>query len=112
MPNGDSALQRIIKKISDAIEELVTLRITTAVGAVDWTKDQGAQPANCKAMESTINLLDGDIKTLIDQAFVTGDFKDLRSFHQDREKQGHEIVQGNIAALKALLDLARSLITK
>ncbi len=98
--------------------ELVQLKIVTAVGpitaAVDPNDRSRIVPEVTSVQDSSlmytrINLLDGDIVTCIPDKFVTGDYKDLREFHAAREKQAHEMIKGNFAALKELLALVRSL---
>jgi hypothetical protein len=83
------------ERILQSIEDLVTLNIDTIVN------DDGT----AKIMTSTINLIDGDIKTEFDVAFVTGDLKELRDYHTQREAQGHQIIKDNIDALAKLIDL-------
>jgi hypothetical protein len=54
-------------------------------------------------------LLQGDIKTSIAKEFVDGGpYASVRAFHQDREKQGNEIIKGNVEALMSLLGLAHA----
>jgi hypothetical protein len=110
---GKKQVSDLITTICAKIKEMVTLEITTAVGTVEYKEDAGAPAttaANCKAMESKINLIDGDITSLIDQAFVTGDYKELRAFHQAQEARGQQIIKDNIAALKELLSFAAELL--
>jgi hypothetical protein len=102
-------MDELLKQLRDALNKYVTLEIVTAVGEVmvdskgdrdlDWTK-------NPAVALTKIDLLQGDIKTIFDASFVTGDFQALREFHASREQQGHDIIQKNIAALKSLFELA------
>ena len=74
------------------------------------TFDQGGAPifpAEPKSMYSRIDLLQGDITTIYDPEFITGELTSLREFHQDREKQGQEIIQGNIKTLRDLVKLIK-----
>jgi hypothetical protein len=82
-------------KIFNAIENLVELSITTAVKTGALTK----------SITTKINLLDGDITTEMDEEFVSGSYVSLREYHQQREDQGHAIIDGNVEALKSLIDL-------
>jgi hypothetical protein len=108
-------MSAIVKRISDSLENLLTLKIVTAVGTVDPTKSSDpnwpdlADVLQPQMIVSKFNLLDGDIRTIFGEAFVTGDYKSLVDYHTAREKQGFEIINNNIAALKALLQLARGL---
>lgn len=86
------AEKTIEEKIADAVEKLITLTITTTVGP------DGAGPQ----MQTTIDLVQGDIKNRIDRDFVTGDLKELRSFHESQVLKGQQIIKDNIEALKAL----------
>lgn len=98
----------ILEKITKALTDLVTLEIKTMVG--EMTFNQSAVPnfpAKPKAMYSKIDLLQGDITTVYDPEFITGEFTSLREFHQEREKQGQEIIQGNIKALQSLVKLIK-----
>lgn len=95
-----------LSEIKDALNNLKTLEIVTAVGQVrrtekprfidiDWDKDP-------KVALTKIDLLQGDITTVYDSEFVTGNYQSLKQFHADREKEGHEIIRKNLEAVKAL----------
>lgn len=99
-------------KLESSLENLVTLEIVTAVGLVQPTtrdakgvKVQGSTDAGAKLLRTSIDLVQGDITTEMDPAFVTGPYQDLREFHKAREAQAMEIVKGNIEAVKALVAL-------
>ena len=101
--NGGSAApaersKNLAERILQSIEALVTLNINTIVD------DAGIK----KTMTSTINLIDGDITTEFDIAFVTGDLKELRDYQTQREAQGHQIIKDNIDALGKLIDLFKT----
>ncbi len=98
----------LLKKIQKSLNELVSLRIITAVGPVSVSGTDGEISLSfedAKAMYTEINLLQGDIKTMYDDEFVVGNYQSLRAFHQSREKDGQKIIQDNIQALFALLRL-------
>ena len=106
--------------VMDAIrkhaQDLTSLKITTAVGNISYVDkgDEGfvvAIPAGAetRCMRSKIDLLDGDIETLIDEKFSSDENKHLMDFHLEREKQGQAIIKGNIEALKALVGLIRDI---
>lgn len=97
----------LLKKIQEKIEKMVTLEITTAVGEVEVDPASGKTNVKGPAMFSRIDLLQGDIVTAMHTEFVTGQYVDLRAFHEERVKEGHAIVEGNIKALKALIELFR-----
>jgi hypothetical protein len=105
----------VLAKLERSLENMVTLEIVTAVGTVQpSTRDQqGARnelsmdPA-AKLLRTRVDLLQGDITTEMDPAFVTGDYREFRAFHAEREKQALEIVKSNIEAVRALLSLIQS----
>jgi hypothetical protein len=93
--SGTDSSHTLREKIFEAINDLVSLKVTTTVNI-------GATP---KSIVTTINLLEGDITTVMDDDFVSGPYQSLREFHQKREDQGQAIINGNVEALKSLLDL-------
>ncbi len=115
-------MKDLVNRIQSSLNNLVTLEIITAVGQVIFKpqKDQaqGSEISypdidynkNPKVILTKIDLLQGDIKTIYDEEFVTGSYTGLRDFHADREKEGYEIVHKNLAALKELLDMVRKFI--
>ncbi len=103
-------LKDLITKLEGALNELINLKIVTAVGAItgtgkeldiDWTQ-------NPKVMLTKIDMIQGDITTVIDPIFVTGEYKELRQFHAEREKQGLTTVRDNIKAIEELYNLAKN----
>lgn len=111
--------ESIFDRIHTALANLAALEIVTAVGPVsgrikenDTIRPDPGSLSNCKMMYTKIDLLQGDITTCIPEEFITGDYQELREFHQAREQQGHEIIKGNIAALRELIALARQVETQ
>ena len=107
-------LENLKAKIIQSIENLVTLEIVTAVGSVKPSEGGKGKSAeldhskNPKVIQTKIDLLQGDIETIYDEAFVTGDYQNLKNFHALREKEGYDIVMRNIEALEKLLKLIAS----
>ncbi|MDH5258123.1 MAG: hypothetical protein OEX07_08935 [Gammaproteobacteria bacterium] len=105
-----------INKLEESLTELVCLNIVTAVGPVSCAKNGNditvKAPDGIKCISSTINVLDGDIDTLIHDDFTSEKLKAVLDFHLEREKKGHEIITGNIKALVQLLELAKSFAPK
>jgi len=102
----------LMDKIKKAADNLVTLEIITAVGNVALQTDKKPDidfSQNPKVILTKIDLLQGDITTIFNEEYVTGSYQSLRDFHAAREKQGHEIVEANIAALTKLFELAKTL---
>ncbi len=89
--------EEIKEKIAKAIENLVTLKIVTSVSS----------NAGTHKMETLIKLAEGDIENNMDREFVTGELKELRTFHEAQVLKGQQIIKDNIDALKALLVLVR-----
>jgi len=87
----------IEEKLTTAIENVVTLKITTMVTG------GGAS----QKMETSIDLVQGDIKNSMDREFVTGDLKELRTFHEAQVLKGQRIIKDNIETLKALWTFVR-----
>ena len=102
----------LIEKLQDALARLHRLEIVTVVGPVVCdSKRAGAERFSlpdgpgAKVMRTTIDLLQGDITTLIDPAFATGELQALREYHGARERQGAQIIRDNVQALLELLTL-------
>lgn len=96
------------KRILDSIEKLTTLDIVTAVGPS--ALDGDGKPTfgrDGQVMATRIRLLEGDITTKMDEAFVTGVHAPLRAFHEEQVNRGMQIVKDNIAALGDLYRLLR-----
>lgn len=119
MTNGTddtrSKLTSLIKELKDALVDLKTLEIITVVGKVK-AGDEDRKPeldftADPKVAMTIVDLVDGDISTYFDEEFVTGRFTALRDYHAEKEKQGHEIIQGNLEAIKSLISTATNFLS-
>ena len=97
----------LVKKLLETVEKLVTLEIVTVVGTYDGKTDQLGP--NSKMMRTRLNLLQGDKITEVDPEFVNGQLSALRDFHAQAEKQGHDIIKGNIEAIEKMLALLERL---
>jgi hypothetical protein len=93
-----------VNKIERAIGEIVTLKIITYVGKVDLGEDRSAAEGGV-AMRTLIDLVQGDIRTEMDPAFVDGKYAALRDFHAKREEQAGAIIRSNLDALERLIKL-------
>lgn len=106
--NGDeneSILEWILKSLGDMVSlEIKTLVGETTINPKDNTPNYPTRP---KAMYTKIHLLDGDITTIYDPEFITGEYTSLREFHQEREKQGQQIIQDNLKAIHGLIKLLK-----
>jgi hypothetical protein len=98
----------VLEQIRKALTSLVTFRVTTIVGQVSATLDDATlktsitSGANVQVMQSAINLINGDITTVIDPAYVSGELTALRTFHENQVARGHDIVVGNFTAMVTL----------
>jgi len=95
------------KKFLKAANEVVNLRITTTVGDVAMVKDaEGAQfqpkVSNSASLYTVVNILQGDMETIIDQSLLSEKFDAIRELHKDREEQAHLIIQKNMETLTEL----------
>jgi hypothetical protein len=95
------------KKFLKAANEVVNLRITTTVGDVAMVKDaEGAQfqpkVSNAASLYTVVNILQGDMETIIDQSLLSEKFDAIRELHKDREEQAHLIIQKNMETLTEL----------
>lgn len=108
-------LKDLKARIRESIQNLVTLEIVTAVGHVAFTADDGGRrrpdldyDRDPKVILTQIDLLQGDIKTVYNEEFVTGNYQGLKEFHARREREGYEMIQKNMAALERLLTLVNA----
>lgn len=99
-----------LEDIKNAMENLVTLDIRTIVGDVNIDDKGKLRPAaGAKQMVSRMNLLQGDITTAFPEDFLQPPLDNVRNFHALRERQGMDIVQGNIKALQHFIGLIDTL---
>lgn len=103
-----------IDTLKQIFDSLVTLNIVTSVGDVDISPvPAGAQRLSirpgAKVLWTSINMLEGDIKTSIHPDFAGDAGKELRAFHASRELQGQAIIKNNLEALEKLLALIATL---
>ena len=115
MSDGNTKPEGLIDTIKDALQELVKLKIVTAIGSVEVGDDgkvsRPAVSADSKVIVTEIDLIQGDITTVIDPAYVNDEaYQRLREFHAEREKQGHQIVKQNLEAVEKLFELAQKFI--
>ncbi|MFT4928606.1 MAG: hypothetical protein ACI8WB_004725 [Phenylobacterium sp.] len=94
------------------IANVANLEIKTIVGEATFAQD-GSYTVNdeAKTMYSSVNLLQGDITSIIPESFLSPPYETIRQYHQAREEEGRKIIADNINCLKELATLARSLVT-
>ena len=110
-----SSFDVLYDKIENAVSDLTTLKVITAVGDVDVSqtaveKDgekrvvRGETYQNAKAILSTIDLIDGDISTVMDEAFVNdAGYAGIRDDHLARVQDAQAIVDKNLKTLLAMV---------
>ena len=100
-----TSFDKLYKKIENAVKDLTVLKVVTAVGDVTITEttrkvdgedqqSRSEQYLNAKAIVSTIDLVDGDIETIMDVAFASDNaaYNKIRDEHMLRIKDAHDIV--------------------
>lgn len=98
-----------LKKISDALENLVRLDVNTIVGSYTEINGQLIPDKTARTIVSRINLLDGDISTAMHEDFLSAPLDEIRQYHSEREQQSQQMIHNNIQALKELAALALQL---
>lgn len=103
MSDVSDALTNAFKKITESIENIVTLNVETIVVA------EGADDVT---VLTKIDLLQGDISTNLPADYFSEDNALLREFHTDKEKQAQAIIDKNldqlVAAAKSLAEAIRA----
>mgnify|MGYP000091054885 CR=1 FL=1 len=109
------AKKAILDKIRSAVDDGLKLRVVTVVGDITATKapgdrntkflvqgtqkEGGADPA----IETRIDLIDGDVQTAIHEKFVADDkFKPVLQMHMDRETLAQQRLAKNLELVKQL----------
>ena len=105
----------LYEKIEAAVKDLTTLKVVTAVGDVNVSQEVRVENGkkteshaetyqNTKAILSTIDLIDGDIMTVIDEVFINEEsYMPVRDDHLARINDAQKIVATNVALLKSLV---------
>jgi hypothetical protein len=103
--------QVILQKIEDKVQDLTELNIQTLMGGFETDMDGNVKfKANqeVNGIISKVSLVDGDIITQMTEDFYKN-YPELVQFHQSREAQGNEIIEGNVLALKTITLTLREL---
>jgi hypothetical protein len=121
--SSSTSFDKLYKKIENAVKDLTMLKVVTAVGDVTITEtvkkvdgeDQqtrAEQYLNAKAIVSTIDLVDGDIETIMDGVFASDNaaYNKIRDEHMLRIKDAHDIVGNNVKVLKELINTIRDIL--
>ncbi len=101
----------LIQDAKNSVNNLKTLEIRTVIGKFKYDakeKKVDFKEGEVKQILTQIDLLEGDITTLMSDDFLEAPYNQIRDFHAEREKRGQEIIEGNIKALKELINLFQS----
>lgn len=110
-----SSFDQLYEKIEAAVKDLTTLKVITAVGAVDISRKTTTKNGvteetrvenyqNAKALLSTIDLIDGDIMTVMDEVFVNDPaYASIREEHLTRIQDAQAIVDKNVQILLSMV---------
>ena len=99
--------------LASKAEQIVNLQIKTIIGEVKFDPDDRSGnytlSDNAQTMYTSINLLQGDITSVIPESFLSDKLANMRQYHQAREEMGRQIIKDNIECLKELAALVKSL---
>lgn len=115
MADEKNPFDELYAKIENAVKDLTTLKVVTAVGDVTISQNSVTENGetrqtrtenyqNAKAILSTIDLIDGDIMTVMDEVFANETaYASIRDGHLERIKSAQEIVDKNVQTLLTLV---------
>jgi hypothetical protein len=98
---------KLDEALGATIRSAINLRIITLVGDSSVTgsveSPNVTMPAQAVSMVTNINLVEGDVSTLVSQAFLGSQYAELRTLHAAMTEQAHKIIERNIEILQAVL---------
>ena len=103
MSQENSFLEGALKRLTQAIENIVELKVTTTVldGDTETMK-----------VVTSVNLVGGDINTQLPAEFFSEENASLKAFHEAKETQAKAIIDGNltqlVTAAKTLAEVIKS----
>ena len=107
-----SEWENLQQKLLKAANEVVNLKITTTVGDVEMVAHESVdgvkmQPKvmNSSSLHTVVNVLQGDIETVVDQSLLSEEFNPIRELHKDREDHAHKIIRANLETLTELASM-------
>lgn len=105
-----------------AVENLATLRIMTLVGDVKVTTEMTDGKSDkldfkvdikgAPAIVSTIDLVQGDVSTAIDDTLMTPEHVELRAMHEQKVKDANQIIKENLARIGEMVTTFRDVMAK
>ncbi len=97
----------VLEALSATVQSAINLRVITLVGDAPITgsieNPRVAMPGQAVSMVTNINLVEGDVSTLVSQAFLGSEYAELRTLHAAVTEQAHKIIERNIEILQAIL---------
>jgi hypothetical protein len=107
--------ENIVAKVQKAAEDFVTLKVTTVVGKFEFDPASGEvvpKGADQKVIQSRINIVEGDIQDLVDEAYADDADHPMRKFHKDQVDNAQKTVHDSIEAFKSLVSVLVDLVNK
>jgi len=122
---ADGPAQTVIDRALKALDEIMTLRVVTIQGRVSLTlRREGGDSMPASGLHAitehadvsvdaetvvatTIDLVDGDVKTLAPPDFFQPEQAGLRTYHADQVRLAREIVEKNVVGLVDLVNKLR-----
>jgi len=105
-------LNNIIAKAKDYLDNVVHLRVITAVGDFSATYDENTKKWSVapgggqnSAILTDIDLVQGDIVNLMPQSMASETNYAVRDFHSAHVEKAEGIVRANVAALKGMIEV-------
>ncbi len=86
--------EKIYQVLQKAFMNVVELKITTTV-------TEGKLEGNLEGIETTINLLEGDIRTVISKTYAP-DSETVAIYHKEQINKAEQIIERNVNTLKSL----------
>jgi len=103
----DKPATKLWEKLLGGVRSAVELRIVTHVGEVEVSGDLArptvkfsGEPGN--AIATSINLVDGDVTSVVPEKFWAPDKQVIRDFHQAQVEQSKDIVERNLKLIAEL----------
>lgn len=98
---------KLDEALGAAIRSAINLRVITLVGDAPITgsveSPNVSMPAQAVSMVTNIDLVEGDVSTLVSQAFLGSQYAELRALHAAMTDQAHKIIERNIEILQNIL---------
>ncbi len=94
-----------IQDVKNSVNNLKTLEIRTVIWKFKWDakeKKADQKEGEVKQILTQIDLLKGDITTLLSEDFLEAPYNQIRDFHAEREKRGQEIIEDNYKGIKGI----------